>query len=305
MEGFRQQLLVGGSWAALVAATSFFSCPALAQPAAPPAAAVEEVTVTGTSIRGTAPVGSNVITVDQEVIQTADAHNMQELLNTIPALSTANAPPQGTNNNSFFQPQIHQLAGSISNSTLSVVDGMRFVGAGGDSLSDPNIIPTIAIQRVEVLADGASSIYGSDAVSGVVNFITRKDYEGLQLDVEGGVADQYNTTTGSLLWGTKWDNGSVMLAGGYTFQSELRGSARALTSMGDYTSIGGTNYTSVYGCPSAAIIVPGNAGVYLSAASTSTVANYAGHQELQYSAVWRFAARVCPREYSDEGQSGF
>jgi iron complex outermembrane recepter protein len=273
MEGFRQQLLVGGSWAALVAATSFFSCPALAQPAAPPAAAVEEVTVTGTSIRGTAPVGSNVITVDQEVIQTADAHNMQELLNTIPALSTANAPPQGTNNNSFFQPQIHQLAGSISNSTLSVVDGMRFVGAGGDSLSDPNIIPTIAIQRVEVLADGASSIYGSDAVSGVVNFITRKDYEGLQLDVEGGVADQYNTTTGSLLWGTKWDNGSVMLAGGYTFQSELRGSARALTSMGDYTSIGGTNYTSVYGCPSAAIIVPGNAGVYLSAASTSTVAN--------------------------------
>jgi iron complex outermembrane receptor protein len=273
MDGFRQQLLVGGSWAALVAATSFFASPALAQPVSPPAAAVEEVTVTGTSIRGTAPVGSNVITVDQQVIQTSDAHNMQELLNTIPALSTANAPPQGTNNNSFFQPQIHQLAGSISNSTLSVVDGMRFVGAGGDSLSDPNIIPTIAIQRVEVLADGASSIYGSDAVSGVVNFITRKDYEGLQLDVEGGVASQYNTTTGSLLWGTKWDKGSVMLAGGYTFQSELRGSARALTSMGDYTSIGGTNYTSVYGCPGAAIIVPGNAGVFLSAASTSTVVN--------------------------------
>jgi iron complex outermembrane recepter protein len=272
MEGFRQRLLIGGSWASLVAATSFFASPALAQPAAP-AAAVEEVTVTGTSIRGTAPVGSNVITVDQQVIQTSDAHNMQELLNTIPALSTANAPPQGTNNNSFFAPQIHQLAGSISNSTLAVVDGMRFVGAGGDTLADPNIIPTVAIQRVEVLADGASSIYGSDAVSGVVNFITRKDYEGLQLSVEAGVADQYNTTSGSLLWGTKWDKGSVMLAGGYTFQSELRGSARRLTSMGDYTSIGGTNYTSVYGCPSAGIIVPGNAGVFLSAASTSAVAN--------------------------------
>jgi len=272
VEGFRQRLLIGGSWASLVAATSFFASPALAQPAAP-AAAVEEVTVTGTSIRGTAPVGSNVITVDQQVIQTSDAHNMQELLNTIPALSTANAPPQGTNNNSFFAPQIHQLAGSISNSTLAVVDGMRFVGAGGDTLADPNIIPTVAIQRVEVLADGASSIYGSDAVSGVVNFITRKDYEGLQLSVEAGVADQYNTTSGSLLWGTKWDKGSVMLAGGYTFQSELRGSARRLTSMGDYTSIGGTNYTSVYGCPSAAIIVPGNAGVFLSAASTSTVVN--------------------------------
>ena len=272
MNGFRQQLLVGGSWAALVAAASFYAPAAWAQAAAN-ASAVEEVTVTGTSIRGTAPVGSNVITVDQQAIQTAGAKNMQELLNTIPALSTANAPPQGTNNNSFFAPQIHQLAGSISNSTLAVVDGMRFVGAGGDTLADPNIIPTVAIQRVEVLADGASSIYGSDAVSGVVNFITRKDYEGLQLGVEAGFADQYNTTSGSLLWGTKWDKGSVMVAGGYLFQSELRGSARRLTSMGDYTSIGGTNYTSVYGCPSASIIVPGNAGVFLSAASTTTVAN--------------------------------
>ncbi len=272
METFRKDLLISGSRAALVAAFSFFSAPAMAQQSSAQAP-VEEVTVTGTSIRGAAPVGSNVITVDQEAIRASGAKNMEELLNTIPALSTANAPPQGTNNNSFFAPQIHQLAGSISNSTLSVVDGMRFVGAGGDSLADPNIIPTAAIQRVEVLADGASSIYGSDAVSGVVNFITRKDYEGLEIGLEGGVADQYNATNGTLLWGTKWDKGSVMFAAGYLFQSELKGSARRLTSMGDYTSIGGTNYTSVYGCPAAAIIVPGNAGVFLSAASTTTVAN--------------------------------
>ena len=67
MEVFRKELLVGGSRAALVAAASFFSTPLLAQPAAP--APVEEVTVTGTSIRGVAPVGSNLITVDQEAIQ--------------------------------------------------------------------------------------------------------------------------------------------------------------------------------------------------------------------------------------------
>ncbi len=271
MEVFRKELLVGGSRAALVAAASFFATPLLAQPAAP--APVEEVTVTGTSIRGVAPVGSNVITVDQEAIRTAGAKNMEELLNTIPALSTANAPPQGVNNNSFFAPQIHQLAGSISNSTLAVVDGMRFVGAGGDTLADPNIIPVAAIQRVEVLADGASAIYGSDAVSGVVNFITRKDYEGLEIGLEAGVADQYNATNGTLLWGTKWDKGSVMFAAGYLFQSELRGNTRRLPSMGNYTSIGGTNYTSVFGCPAASIIVPGNTGVFLSAAATTTVTN--------------------------------
>jgi iron complex outermembrane recepter protein len=273
MEMFRKELLLGGSRTVLVVAASFFATPGLAQEAASPAAPVEEVTVTGTSIRGIAPVGSNVITVDQQQIRTAGATDMEELLNTIPALSTANAPPQGVNNNSFFAPQIHQLAGSISNSTLSVVDGMRFVGAGGDSLSDPNIIPTAAIERVEVLADGASAIYGSDAVSGVVNFITRKDYEGLEIGLEEGTADQYNDTNASLLWGTKWDKGSVMFAAGYLFQSQLLGSARQLTSMGNYTSIGGTNYTSVFGCPAAAIIVPGNAGVFLSAASTTTVAN--------------------------------
>ena len=273
MEMFRKELLIGGSSAALVAALSFFAAPAMAQQDASSTAPVEQVTVTGTSIRGAAPVGSNVITVDQEAIRASGATSMEELLNTIPALSTANAPPQGVNNNSFFQPQIHQLAGSISNSTLAVVDGMRFVGAGGDSLSDPNIIPTAAIERVEVLADGASAIYGSDAVSGVVNFITRKDYEGLQIGLEEGFADQYNDTSGTLLWGTKWDKGSVMFAAGYLFQSELKGNARALTSMGNFTSIGGTNYTSVFGCPAAAIIVPGNAGVFLSAASTATVAN--------------------------------
>ena len=271
MEMFRKELLVSGSRAALAAAACFFAMPALAQQA--PAQTVEEVTVTGTSIRGASPVGSNVITIDQEAIRISGAKNMEELLNTIPALSTANAPPQGVNNNSFFAPQIHQLAGSISNSTLATLDGMRFVGAGGDTLADPNIIPTAAIQRVEVLADGASAIYGSDAVSGVVNFITRKDYEGLEIGLEAGMADQYNATNGTLLWGTRWDKGSVMFAAGYLFQSELRGSARRLTSFGDFTPIGGTNYTSVYGCPAASIIVPGNTGVFLSAASTATVAN--------------------------------
>ena len=272
MDMFRKELLVGGSRAALTAAACFFALPALAQQSAP-TPPTEEVTVTGTSIRGASPVGSNVITVDQEAIRVSGAKNMEELLNTIPALSTANAAPQGVNNNSFFAPQIHQLAGSISNSTLSVVDGMRFVGAGGDTLADPNIIPTAAIQRVEVLADGASAIYGSDAVSGVVNFITRKDYEGLEIGLEAGLADSYNATNGTLLWGTKWDKGSVMFAAGYLFQSELRGSARRLTSFGDFTSIGGNNYTSVFGCPAAAIIVPGNSGVFLSAASTATVTN--------------------------------
>src|SRR5690242_19161007 len=88
MDVFRRQLFVGGSRAALAAAACFFSVPAIAQQS-PTQAPVEEVTVTGTSIRGAAPVGSNVVTVDQEAIRTSGAKNMEELLNTIPVLSTA------------------------------------------------------------------------------------------------------------------------------------------------------------------------------------------------------------------------
>jgi iron complex outermembrane receptor protein len=273
MNNLLHRLMVGSSFAAMTVAT--WQSQAVAQPASPqPAnAPVEQVTVTGTSIRGVAPVGSNVVTVDSEAIKSQGSTSIQEVLDTVPQISTSNAAPQGVNNNSFFAPQIHQLAGSISNSTLSIVDGLRFVGAGGDTLPDPNIIPTIALERVEVLADGASSTYGSDAVSGVVNFITRKNYEGLELDAQYGFADQYDTTYLAGLWGTRWDKGSVMVAAGYLFQSQLRGSDRAFTAMGNYTSIGGSNYDSVYGCPTASIVVPGNSGVFLSPSSTTAVAN--------------------------------
>ncbi len=62
-------------------------------------------------------------------------------------------------------------------------------------------------------------------------------------------------------------------AGGYTFQSRLRSNSRSILDMGDYSSVGGNNFDEVFGCPTAAMIVPGNSGVYLSPSSTSTVVN--------------------------------
>jgi iron complex outermembrane receptor protein len=257
----------------MLAVTSLLAQRTEAQSVQPDSSAVEQVVVTGTSIRGVAPVGSNVITVDQKTMEASAPVNMEQLITSVTAISTANAAPQGANVNSLFQPQIHDVAGSISNATLAVVDGLRIPGAGGDSLVDPDIIPTAAIQRVEVLADGASSIYGSDAVSGVVNFITRDGYEGLQVTAQGGVGNSYSDDTASLLWGTKWDGGSVMVAGGYLYQSRLAKNSRDFLSMGDYTPVGGNNYDEVFGCPVASMVVPGNSGVYLSPASTTTVPN--------------------------------
>src|SRR6185503_5252344 len=108
----------------------------------------------------------------------------------------------------------------------------------------PNIIPVVALQRVEVLADGASSIYGSDAVAGVVNFITRKSFDGLQVDGQVGFADGYHTANADLLWGTHWDSGSVYVATSYTFGSNLALTDRDFISRGDYTAFGGNNQRS-------------------------------------------------------------
>ncbi len=274
MTGLVNRFLLGSSGGALLAAMAL-TTPALAQAGAADGAPVEQVVVTGTSIRGAATVGSNLITVDAKSIEQSGAVNAQQLLQTVTAISTANAAPQGESVYSYYAPQIHDLAGSASNSTLVIADGLRLPGGGqqGYVETDPNIIPTIAIERVEVLADGASSIYGSDAVAGVVNFITRKSYEGLQVQFQEGLADQYNHTTLGVLWGTRAADTSIMFAAGYNYQSRLAQSARSFISRGDYTPIGGDKFAETFGCPVAAFSVPGSANLYLSAQSTTPVAN--------------------------------
>jgi len=234
--------------------------------------------VTGTSIRGVAPIGSNVVTLSQKEIEATGAVTVSQLMNTVPAITTANSAPQGENVYSYYSPQIHSLGGSASNSTLVIMDGLRLPGGGTQySETDPNIIPASALERVEVLADGASSVYGSDAVAGVVNFITRRSFEGLQVNLQAGKADEYHDYTGDVLWGTRWQAGSVMIAAQYTHQSRLDNIDRAFLSLGDYRPIGGSNMNT-YNCSPATIKAPpGSSSIYLSPGATTAVPNTAAN----------------------------
>jgi len=236
--------------------------------------AVQEIVVTGTSLRGVAPVGSAVTVIGQKEIQATGAVSTSQLTNTVPAISTSGSAPQGENVYSFYSPQIHQLGGSASNSTLVIADGLRLPGGGTQySETDPNIIPISAIERVEVLADGASSIYGSDAVAGVVNYITRKRYDGLQVDAQGGLGRQYSNYNADFLWGTSFENTDVVLAGQYSFQGRLDNKDRSFLRQGDYRNIGGSNFNS-FNCSPATIGTPASGNtVYLSPSATSPVAN--------------------------------
>ena len=100
------------------------------------------------------------------------------------------------------------LRGLGNGATLVLVDGKRMGSSGlTGGVTDISGIPTSSIERVEIMLDGASAIYGSDAVGGVVNIITRKDYEGVELEVmhsvpdRGGFDESTLTLTGSWLWG--------------------------------------------------------------------------------------------------------
>jgi outer membrane receptor protein involved in Fe transport len=142
---------------------------------------VERIEVTGSRIRkaefvSNAPVAS----VDSEQFTLTKTVNTESLLNTLPQVvpgldRTSNNPGNGT--------ATVNLRGLGSNRTLVLVNGTRAVPTTSNGVVDINSIPTALIKSVEVLTGGASAVYGSDAVSGVVNFILKKDFEGIQTNV--------------------------------------------------------------------------------------------------------------------------
>jgi iron complex outermembrane receptor protein len=247
---------------------------------APIAAAPEFVIVTGTSIRGAAPIGSNVITIDREQIDSTGATTIQQLTATVPAISGFGQSTQSgqgvIGGAGEIEPTIHNLGASSSLSTLILMNGRPLTPSGNLAATDPSIIPIIAIRRVDVMPDGDSAIYGSSAVAGVINFITRSDYEGLQLNAQFGRAQAYQRANLGLMAGHRWDGGSVLLAYEYKSNSNLLSENRAFSQSADLRSQGGANFDS-FNCQPATISASSgsSAGLFLypySGASIGTTA---------------------------------
>jgi len=189
----------------LLASTIFttaiaFGAPALAQTQPAPAAGaqddtttVEEVVVTGSRIRRDATnAPTPLIQVSQEQLLSTGQSTVIDYLATIPALSNSVVPSDTTGSNlgdgGLSLPNLRSLG---SNRTLTLVDGRRHVGSSGGSLSvDIDTIPRLLIQNIEIVTGGAASVYGADAVSGVLNFILKKDFEGLEIDANYGMINE-------------------------------------------------------------------------------------------------------------------
>lgn len=237
---------------------------------------LEEVVVTGTSLRGVAPVGSNLISVGTEDLKATGSAIVTQALATVPALSNFGAAVQG-GTGAHYQPSIHSLGASASNSTLVLIDGHRGpTGGTNHTFLDPNIIPVGMVERVEVLAEGASATYGSDAVAGVINFITRKRFDGLQLQGQTMVSEgQAPGYVGAVTMGRTWDGGSAVFGASYSLQSRVKNSARDWT-YPDQRERGGTNFLN-FSCSPATLQPGGQSLIFLNAAATQGVANSAAN----------------------------
>lgn len=223
---------------ALVTGSSLLALaqPALAQDASDDSTSNDdskEIVVTGTLVRGIAPAGTNVIGVTDKNIQETGAATTAQLLQTIPQLGSFNdfqAPVSASNFVTSNRPNLRNLPGFTTagaSPTLVLVDGHRVVGAGiMVTTPDPDIVPPGAIERVEIVPDGGSAIYGSDAVAGVINFITKKKYDGISVDGHFGFADNYKSWDGSFNAGHSWTGGSAYISYNYSQHGELLGKDR-------------------------------------------------------------------------------
>lgn len=193
----------------------------------------DDIVVTGTLVRGIAPPGANVIGVTEADIQATGATTTAQLLQSIPQLGSFNqlqfARSIGTDvtvnrPNLRSLPGFNQFGGST---TLVLMDGHRLVGVGITSTSpDPDIIPPGVLQRLEIVPDGGSAIYGSDAVAGVMNFITRKRFDGVEVTGHYGFADDYHQADVNITAGRDWGSGSLFGSYSYSERGDLFGRDR-------------------------------------------------------------------------------
>ena len=181
-----------GGFAALA-----FAAPAMAQDAPAPQddTQLDEIVVTGSRIPQTNLVTTSPVTqVTGEDIDVAGVTRVEDLISQLPQ---AFAAQNSTVANGASGTATVSLRNLGSSRTLVLIDGRRMgYGSPNDDAADLNQIPEQLVERVEVLTGGASAVYGSDAVAGVVNFIMRKDFEGLQIDAQYGFYQHNNDYDG-------------------------------------------------------------------------------------------------------------
>ena len=219
-----------GAAASAFAATSAFAQTA---PAAP--GTVEEIVVTGSRIaRQDYVATSPIVTVGQKDLERTGAITVEKMLNQLPQFVPS---VSDTSNNPSNNGQANiQLRGLGTARTLVLVDGRRVTPSNSSGVIDVNTIPAALIENIETITGGASAVYGSDAIAGVVNFKLKHNFNGLQIDSQWGQTDHTDgqTSSVSITAGSAFaeDRGHAVLSLGYANRDAIFNGARAFSSYG-------------------------------------------------------------------------
>ncbi len=205
-------------------------------PAADEATADEkEIIVTGTLIRGTQVTGSQTISVSPADITAKGAFSTNELLSVIPQIANSfngriEGDPRGIQGagTSITRPNLRNFPSSNTTSgalTLMLVDGLRLTPVGVNQASvDADIIPSAIVEQIAIVTDGGSSLYGADAVAGVLNFRTLRKFEGLKVDGNfgfGTTLKSYKAWDAAITAGKSWTRGNAYISVSHTNRNEV------------------------------------------------------------------------------------
>ncbi len=228
---------------ASLAAALQLNAPAMAQDASVPGspvqgdrrsdtATLDKVMVIGSNIRDAIGGGASpVIVIDREAIDRTGVASLQQLFEKLPqnfggGANGANVGNLGVDRdtgNNFGQGTAINLRGLGTGTTLTLINGHRVTPSNRYQYVDISLIPLSAIERVEILTDGASAIYGTDAVGGVVNIVLRRDFTGYETSlrygsVTRGSMDEYQASQSA---GWSWEGGHLMASYEFLKQSNL------------------------------------------------------------------------------------
>ena len=231
-----------------------------AKSAAPPSSSsgnveqLDTVVVTGTHISG---VGSSptspVISIDREEILNRGLTTMEDVLRSL-SMNFSNLGSSGFVNSNSGAPRFTNgltavnLRGLGPNATLVLIDGQRTVNAPTETgtIVDISKIPVGMIERIDVITGAASAIYGGDAVAGVINIITRKDYSGAETFLGyGNSSSNANSREFRQMFGKGWGSGNITANFNYQKRDPAETSALGITSL-DHRSQGGQDYRDFY-----------------------------------------------------------
>ncbi|MHA6205070.1 TonB-dependent receptor domain-containing protein [Dyella soli] len=208
-----------------------------------------------------AETASPVVTLDRSAITNNGSPTLGNVLQALPSISgNATNTQNNSNGGGGASPTLEggdgaarvSLRGLGTNRTLVLVDGQRLANA------DINMIPQNMVERVDVLAEGASTVYGSDAIGGVVNFILRKDYQGAELSLNDGISSHGDAQRhgGQFTVGASGDKGNVVAGVDYNKYSPVLATRRSFSSHQLYLSSGVVTAAGSGTIPTGRLLVP-------------------------------------------------